>query len=106
MDWTLKAYTCHSGATCEACGKTIAHIFTLESTDGQCVRVGSECANQIIGIGNLQHMKQVQKLSQLAAAQWRKGGVIAYKDETREQYITRKVAEQLARLDARKTAQS
>lgn len=94
MTFKLASYALHQGFICEACGTKISHIYTLRDDDGGTIRVGSECASKLIGIGWLAPYERARKLAQAGAAEWRKRRFVNMSGE-RERYITDYVSRRL-----------
>lgn len=86
-----------AGDGCENCGAGIKNIFVARSNTGATLRVGSECIQTLVsGSSSAKEIVVIDVLTKRlnrAISQWRKQLPSALPNETREQYINRRVAE-------------
>lgn len=98
--WQYKDfYYNEHGDSCQHCGKGISNVFIIADESGSTMTVGSECV-KLLTEGSLTTRETglAEKRAKRAARQWldfHKGNSAPKKlaNETREQYINRRVAE-------------
>lgn len=76
-------------ASCGNCGHEIKQLYTIKSDSGLVLVVGCECVKHLCGKNTFNLERRVKR----AAAQWRKKTPKPRKDESRTNYINRRVAE-------------
>jgi hypothetical protein len=74
---------------CQNCGHDIKEKYTVESESGETLIVGSECVKTLTGKQGAAITKRVLR----AARQWRDRKPAPLPDESREDYIERRVSE-------------
>lgn len=75
--------------SCENCGHEIKQLYTVQDESGKRLTVGSECVVHLCG----RIHANLERRAKRASSQWRKQNPKPLKDETRVEYINRRVAE-------------
>lgn len=81
------------GEHCEHCNADIKHIFVIQDEFGVKMHVGSECVKTLTNGAIVRVVASLEKIAKSAASQWRKRSPAPRRNETREEYINRRVAE-------------
>lgn len=79
--------------SCDHCGQAIKNRYHLYNGLGGTMIVGSDCFQHFLNDGESDKATQAVKRMNRAASQWRKQTPKSRDGETREQYISRRVAE-------------
>ena len=86
----MRVYYSKVGQSCASCGTPIHNCFVIETDEGGEITVGSECAITLLGaFGVRTHETDIKR----AMREWRKQQPAPHEGETREDYITRRLAE-------------
>lgn len=81
-------------ANCDHCGHAIAQLFFIHDADtGARMTVGCDCVQHFLAPDDLPVAEKADKRLKRAASQWRKQEPPALPNETRTEYINRRVCE-------------
>jgi hypothetical protein len=79
--------------SCESCGHDIANLYHLRAPTGETMIVGSECVKSLAESVDIDFDIKIERRLNRAARQWRDNNPPRKTDETREQYINRRLSE-------------
>lgn len=80
-------------ASCDSCGHDIANLYFVTSNTSEKQIVGSECVKALIDPADVPMFELLKKRRNRAAKQWRDNKPAHKENETREQYINRRLLE-------------
>lgn len=92
VTWKFVCITQQS-ATCENCGHAIHNVFHIISSEGTTREVGSECVISVLSPDQTAQAKTAERRLTRAMRQWREQKPVARPNETRDEYIARRLNE-------------
>ena len=79
--------------TCENCGHDIKQCFVIEADNGAQMIVGSDCVESFLSADNRDAFKTYETRRKRAESQWRKNVPEKKENETRAEYVARRIEE-------------
>lgn len=81
-------YQSDTGTSCALCGHAIKQIAIVQSSNGERLEIGADCAASLTGQQEV--IGKAEMRMKKAAAQWKKQDPALLPDETRDHYINRR----------------
>lgn len=93
VTWRLSGYNANGHNSCYLCGHDIKREFHVQSNTGEHRVVGSECIDTLLSPDERNKVELFKRRASRAAKQWKDNLPVRRENETREQYISRRLAE-------------